>query len=168
MGQYREWKWPLLACPANEKSDLSRAIENRNIRDLSGPSASKIPGMPRLTAWMSGDPDAKSASISQLSDISKKKWTAAEPAAKAGTTCKTQSDCLKMYIHQKENTMEIFAGVLLCILFLEMLMTIATWPLGKKVADGSGSFGSTYQGDASLAEGVSASDALDGYMKDTR
>jgi hypothetical protein len=167
--QYREWKWPLLACPANEKTDLRIAMENRNIRDLSGPHASKIAGMPRLTAWMSGDPGAKSASISQLSDISQTKWTAAEPAAKADTTCKTQSDCLKMYIHEKENTMEIFAGVLLCVLFIEMLMTIATWHLGVRVTEGSGEFGmNSYKGGRELEEGVSAGDELDGYIKDTR
>merc|ERR1719240_1972652 len=145
-------------------------MENFHITDLSKGAAVKIAGMPKLTAWMAGDPDAGSASIHMSGDhgISAARWTQADPAAVPGTSCQTQPDCLKTYIHQKENTMEIFAGVLLCILFLEMLMTIATWHLGKKVADGSGSFGSTYQGDASLAEGVSASDALDGYMKDTR
>jgi len=169
MQQYKDWKWPLLACQATGESALRIAMENRKITDLSDPSAKKIPGMPRLTAWMSGDPDAKSARIRQKSDVSDEKWTKAEPKAKTGSTCKTQTDCLKMYIHEKENTMEIFAGVLFGILFLETLMTIATWNLGKRATVGHGDFQkSSYTGGRELEENVSAGDALDGYLKETR
>lgn len=167
--EYRDWKWPLLACPANQKTDTAIAMENHRRTDLSsGPS--KIAGMPKLTAWMAGDHDAKSGMISRDANnhgISAAKWTNAAPAAKAGSTCKTQTQCLDMYIHEKENTMEIFAGVLLAILFFEMLMTIATWHLGKRVNDNSG-IDSSYVGGSDLTEGASAKDALDGYMLATR
>ena len=105
----------MLACPA---ATPKLTQEMTQLVDPSVP----IPGMEKLSAWMAGDPDQSYGLISEHSPASDT-WINGEfPALIKGSSCKTQSQCLQIYLSSQKFGALILACVLLGILALELLM----------------------------------------------